>query len=408
MNRQPHRTSARLLRTAIAGAALALLAACGGGGDSSSSSNSSGSPSASVNLQTVSFGDSLSDVGTYSPNIALGFGGGKFTTNPGEVWTQLVAEHFGGTLTPAYEGGFGLALSSTGGFGYAQGGADVTVAQGQGWAPNNAAATTVPVATQLQNYLSAHGSFNAKQLVLLNGGANDIFQNIAKPAFTQSIQAAVVQATQAKGAALTQTETVGVIAQTIASTQVGQAAVSLAQIAGTILQSGASHVVVVNVPDIGNTPLGVQANAATPGAGALISGVVAAYNAILQRALAAQIASGKVIWVDSFSFIDQTLATAQANGFTVGNTGTACNLAQMAANATAYANANPSVLVGGMTAAQYGQQFASSLFCSPQTLVAANAATTYMFADSVHPSTALHALFEQYIEKQLTAAGIGS
>lgn len=46
MNRQPHRTSARLLRTAIAGAALALLAACGGGGDSSSSSNSSGSPSA--------------------------------------------------------------------------------------------------------------------------------------------------------------------------------------------------------------------------------------------------------------------------------------------------------------------------------------------------------------------------
>jgi phospholipase/lecithinase/hemolysin len=407
MNRQrPQFNSKRLLRTAIAGAALALLAACGGGG-SSSSSGSSSTPSASVNLQVVSFGDSLSDVGTYSPNIALGFGGGKFTTNPGEIWVQKVAEYFGGTITPAYEGGFGLALSATGGLGYAQGGADVSVAEGEGWAANNAAATTVPVVTQVQNYLSAHSSFNSNQLVLVNGGANDIFQSIASTSFLQSVEQAVATATTANGGALTQTQTVEVIAQAISSTQVGEAAVTLAQTVGTILQNGATHVAVMNVPDIGNTPLGVSQNAASPGAAALLSGITAAYNAILEQALASQIAAGKVVWVDSFSFIDETLANYQANGFSVSNTATACNLTEMAANATAYATANPSVLSSGETAAEYGSQFASSLFCSPETLVSANAPQTYMFADSVHPTTGLHALFAQYVEKQLATAGIG-
>ncbi|MET5116215.1 acylhydrolase, partial [Burkholderia pseudomallei] len=39
-------------------------------------------------------------------------------------------------------------------------------------------ATTVPVATQEQQYLQLHVSFNANQIVLVNGGANDFFYQV--------------------------------------------------------------------------------------------------------------------------------------------------------------------------------------------------------------------------------------
>ena len=165
----------RVTQIAAASAAFALLAACGGGGDDNNNSATS-TPAGGVKLQVVSFGDSLSDVGTYAPVIQSSFGGGRFTTNPGEVWTQKVAAYYGDTLKPAYLGGFGQPLVAAGGYGYAQGGSDVVNAQGKGWAPNNMAATTVPIVTQVANYLNAHSSFNSNQLVLVNGGANDIFQ----------------------------------------------------------------------------------------------------------------------------------------------------------------------------------------------------------------------------------------
>lgn len=71
----------RYARIATASAAFALIAACGGGGDD----NNNSLPPGGVKLQVVSFGDSLSDVGTYAPVAAANFGGGRFTTNPGQV-----------------------------------------------------------------------------------------------------------------------------------------------------------------------------------------------------------------------------------------------------------------------------------------------------------------------------------
>ena len=98
-NTHPPAVSAlRTAQLAIAGAALALLAACGGGGDDNN--NASNTPPSGVKMQVVSFGDSLSDAGTYS-QIKLGFGGGRFTTNPGQGWTQNVAQYYGDTLQPA-------------------------------------------------------------------------------------------------------------------------------------------------------------------------------------------------------------------------------------------------------------------------------------------------------------------
>ena len=401
----------RVKQIAVASAAFAMLAACGGGSDNN---NSSSTPAGGVKLQVVSFGDSLSDVGTYAPVIQASFGGGRFTTNPGEVWTQKVAEYYGDTLKAAYLGGFGQPLVAAGGNGYAQGGSDVVNAEGQGWAPDNMAATTVPVVTQVSNYLGAHTSFNSNQLVLVNGGANDIFQFAGTTANLTALATALttqfpllVKAGKLPNTQAGQVMFIAGYLQALPDPQIAQAAAALAAQVQTIVSSGATHVVVSTVPDIGNTPLGVAAEAATPGSAALLSGITAAYNGMLEAALAqTQGTTGKVIVVDAFSWIDQQLQNYQALGFTVPNTGTACNLSSMVANATAYATANPAA-TNGLTAAQYGSQFGSSLFCSPQTYTVAGADQTYMFADTVHPSTHLHALFAQYVEQQIAATGLG-
>ncbi|GAB7539462.1 SGNH/GDSL hydrolase family protein [Burkholderia sp. 22PA0099] len=370
--RRPPSGLKRTAQLAIASAALALLAACGGGDDNSPAPNAS----ASVKMQVVSFGDSLSDVGTYSPQILLGFGGGRFTTNPGEVWTQKVAEFYGDTLKPAYEGGFGVPLQATGGLGYAQGGSRVTLQPGIGHADASVAnadyaqATTTPIATQLQQYLQAHGSFNANQLVLINGGANDIL-----------FQAQVAQAAGNTPAA-----------QLAAAQAVGLAAQQLGAAIAQIPANGATHVFVSNMPDIGTTPLALAGGAATQAA---LTQLSALFNQTLTATLTAlQVDTTKVKVMDAFTWQDGIGANFQANGFTVGNTGTACNLTAMATAAAKAGVANPS-------------GFASSLFCSPQTYTVANADQTYMFADTVHPTTHLHALFAQFVEQQIAAAGVG-
>ncbi|WP_175941189.1 SGNH/GDSL hydrolase family protein [Burkholderia pyrrocinia] len=370
----PSHTRQRLLRTAqvaIAGAALALLAACGGGDDNSSSA--SNTPPSGVKMQIVSFGDSLSDAGTYS-QIKLGFGGGRFTTNPGQVWTQLVATYYGDTLQPANQGGFGIPLQATGGLGYAQGGSRVTLQPGIGHAdasvPNSdfAQATTMPIADQLKQYLSQHGSFNAGQIVLLNGGANDIFY-----------QAQVAQAQGNTPAA-----------QLAAAQAIGLAAQQYAGIVQQIVAAGGTHVFVSNMPDIGGTPLAVASG--TQAAFTQLSGL---FNQTLVATLQAlKVDTTKYTLLDIFTWQDGITANFQANGFTVSNTGTACNLQAMINAAKAFGAPMPTA-------------FGSSLFCSPQTYTTANADQTYMFADTVHPSTRMGQLIAQFVEKQIAATGVG-
>ena len=159
----------RAAATIVALAATGLLAACVTDDDDDNlpPANTPGG----VQLQIVSFGDSLSDVGTYAP-FASTLGGGRFTTNPGQVWTQLVATYYGDTLIAAQTGGYSVpVVNNPNGYGYGQGGALVTNPQGNGWAPNGTAALTVPVATQLQNYLSGHGNFRNNQLARIRFNA---------------------------------------------------------------------------------------------------------------------------------------------------------------------------------------------------------------------------------------------
>ncbi|MEM5431013.1 SGNH/GDSL hydrolase family protein [Cupriavidus oxalaticus] len=335
------------LRTAMLLFAVALFAACGG-------SNDDDKPATNppLTFQVVSFGDSISDVGTYAP-VAQLVGGGRFTTNPGQVWTQVVANFFGGTLTAAQTGGYGAPVENhPNGLGYAQGGARVTDPNGIKFKSNGLGALTVPITTQLQNHLSAHGNFNDNQLVLVQGGGSDI----------------LIHAAAVLGGSETNDD--ATLAMTLAAQQ-------LAAIVGKVLDSGAKHVVVSNVGNIGVSPFGIS----DPSIGSVLTVLTTTFNSALTTAMQAAGIQNRVINIDQFAFINDVLAHFKEKGFQVSNTGTGCNLQLLSKELEI-----------------------SSLFCSPKTYTAPDADQTYMFADDVHPTTHLHALFAELVEQAVQAA----
>ena len=337
------------VRVAIFAVSIALLAACGGnsgngGSNASSGGGNASGPAGGISLQTVSFGDSLSDVGTFAP-LASAVGGGRFTTNPGQVWTQLVAQYYGDTLRAAYTIGFDHQLSPQGGFGYAEGGSTVaTPANLNNFLVDVIGDIEMPVTQQVTSYLAAHGSFNAGQLVLVWAGANDVLRAGTLPGAAPTVQTA---------------------------------ATTLAQTIGQIVQNGATHVVVVNLPNIGLSPKGL----ASADGGANLTQLSQLFNDTLNAALQSNGLQGKVIQVDSYGWINQIFANFQANGFTVSNTSQACNPSKTPRD--------------------------TSLLCSPATYSTPNADQTYMFADDLHPTTRMHALFAQFVERQIASSGLG-
>lgn len=331
------------VRAAIFAVAISLLSACGGNGDSSNN-GSAATPAGGINLQIVSFGDSLSDVGTYAP-IASAVGGGRFTTNPGQVWTQDVAQYYGDTLSAAYTIDFTHKLSAQSGLGYAEGGATVaTPANQSDFLTEVIGNVEMPVTQQVSRYLAAHRSFNTNQLVLVWAGANDVLRAGALPAAAQTVETA---------------------------------ATTLAEVVGQIAQNGATHIVVVNVPNIGLSPKGL----ASADGGANLAQLSQLFNGSLNAALQSNGLQGKVIQIDSYSWMNQIVANFKANGFAVSNTSVACDPAKT--------------------------PHATALLCSPPTYVTANADQTYMFADDLHPTTHLHTLFAQYVEQQIASRGLG-
>lgn len=329
-------------RSVVLALTMTLFSACGG--SSGSGSSGAASPAGGIVLQVVSFGDSLSDVGTYAP-IASVVGGGRFTTNPGQVWTLDVAQYYGDTLTAAYTIDATKKLSAQGGLGYAEGGATVaTPANLNNFLVGVIGDVEMPVTEQVSRYLSEHGSFNAGQLVLVWAGANDVLRAGALPAAAPTIQTA---------------------------------ANALAQVVGQIVSGGATHVVLVNVPNVGLSPKGLAAS----DGGANLTQLSQLFNNDLTSALQANGLQSKVIEVDSYTWLNQLIANFQANGFSVSNTGQACDPSKTPDD--------------------------TSLLCSPRTYVASNADQTYMFADDLHPTTHVHTLFAQYVEQRVAAAGLG-
>jgi phospholipase/lecithinase/hemolysin len=355
----------------VAAAATALLVACSGGGE--------GDQSARVEYgKLVTFGDSLSDVGSYDVGVVASMGGGRYTINTGDAvnWTELLAATLElDTLCAAQTGlnsapelgGPVATIDHAGCFSYAQGGARVTNPIG----PGNAALLamgddsgalgqlTKPIIEQVTRHLAAvGGTFAADDLVTVMAGGNDLFMQLA--AFDAMVTGGmpVDQASEA------------------VVTAMGQAGAELAAYVKTqIVANGATRVVVVNVPDASGAPAFLD-SAETQ---ALVTAMLQTFNGQLAAGLAGTEAN--VLQVDAYTASQDQLAHPAQYGLTNVTT-PACDIGP-----------------AGVLAA-----LPTSLVCSTDTLVA-GASETWQFADSVHPTPYGYKLLAQLVTDQMSKKG---
>jgi phospholipase/lecithinase/hemolysin len=193
---------------ALALLTAAVLAACGGNGPSAGDQ----APKTKFSSQ-ITFGDSLSDVGTYAVGGVAANGGGQYTINgnntsvsaelTGKNYTQLVAAQLGlptpcaaqtGLLgTPSTNPALNFSVPVTDHlecFNYAQGGSRVTNPIGPGNKALDKPGTaislgqmTVPVVQQIANHLaraSVGGKFKGDELVIVMAGGNDVLEQLGE------------------------------------------------------------------------------------------------------------------------------------------------------------------------------------------------------------------------------------
>lgn len=225
--------------------------------------------------QTIFFGDSLTDGGFFRPLLPLSVRPvtGQFTTNPGQVWAQYLAEFYG---TRADANGNGQT-----GTNYAAGGARV------GTNSTGALGPIPSLATQVNTYLTANGGrADSRALYTVWGGANDLF------AITNG------------GADPT------VVIPSAVTAQIG--------LVGQLQNAGARYILVPTVPDLGITP---AFRAQGPAAQAGGTQLTTTYNNALFGGLAS--AGLRVIPIDTFNLLREVAASPAAYGFS-NITGTAC------------------------------------------------------------------------------------
>lgn len=298
---------------------------------------SGGAAQAAGPSQVAVFGDSLSDAGTFA---ALAAGGGRFTTNPGPVWSERLSTAFGQVAAPAQKFTGSAYVANPAGNIWAQGGARVSSGPGFGMT------MALPVSTQIDAYLARQGGrADANGLYALWAGANDIF-TWTTPATSGGASAAAVQA------------------------NVSTAAQQLVAQVARLQAAGARQIVVFNLPDMGRTP---AALAAGPSAMAALTGLSQLYNATLSGGLAT--AGVAHLQLDAYRLFGEILNNPAAWGFAVGSNGVAC-------------------LPPG----------SSSLTCTSAQLATPTAASTFLFADGAHPTTAAHQIIADYALSALNAS----
>ena len=217
---------------------------------------------------TFFFGDSLSDAGTFAPFLPPGTG--RFTTNPGPVWSENLAAELGTDASPA----------TVGGSNFAQGGARVTLQPGVP-ASNPLTAGAAPVHRQIDAYLGSAGTADPDALYSVWAGGNDIFR-ATDPSLPESANP---------------------LGYTLATA--GQLVGEI----GRLKAAGARFILVPTVPDIGATPFGASVG---PANSAGLTALAGAYNQALLGGLAA--AGIEVIPLDIFTLLREAGADPSAYG----------------------------------------------------------------------------------------------
>lgn len=278
------------------------------------------------------FGDSLSDAGVYAPLVGAN---SRFTTNPGTVWAENLGARYGSSVSPAYSASLSGFVDVASGNDFAVGGARVDAVPGVlGGALSGLAPYVPAVSTQVSSFL-ARGAVDSRALYAVWAGANDVFTQADAVGGGGSLPAAL--------------------------SAMGSAASDLTTQINRLQAAGVRNLIVIGLPDIGNTPFGVSSGAS---AQALLSLLTTTYNS----SLAADLAGSKVLYFDGAKLFAALLADPAAYGFS-----------------------NTSVPACGAS---------SSLGCAPGA-----AAIGALFADGVHPSTSTHRIISDWVYSSLEGAG---
>lgn len=399
-------------RAGLAAASVAvLLAACGGDDPYVAGSDGpSGAPTeapAGGFTSIVSFGDSLSDLGTYAPATSIAgdgtapYLGGKWTTNTtpqtATVWVENLAASLGLMITPAEVGFAGqsvacpialtypdLASTCTG---YAQGGARVTDPEGTG---SSIGALTVPVKTQIERHLESFGTFKNSDLVMIWAGGNDLLTQFAT--FAGAAQQILTQ--QALGnLTADEAKTLLLGAQLLALGEMKKAALELSSyVTEGILANGGRYVAIINLSDPVDTPFGA-AFAADPQTAALapvLTALAQNFNQWLREGLK----NRPVRIIDAVQLAKNINADPTAYGLT-NATGSSCDKEKQA------------LVLGLEEPLSYGV----ALFCNVTPGAPFNMLTdgadpaTWFYADDVHPAVGGHRVLGEEFAKQLRSFG---
>ena len=293
----------------LACASLVLLAGCGAG-----TIESQLNPS-----RIVVFGDGMSD---------LGQSGSRYTVNDGSfnIWTLQLAASFG----------LPLSTASSGGTSYATGNARVT---GKPDAAGNSATPTVQ--EQVTTFL-ATGPIGANDLLVVNAGTSDIITEMAK----------VTSAAQTSS-------------QMIANA--GQAGRDLAAQVRRLVDTGASHVMVVGPFHLGKTPW-----ATAIGQADLLTQASGKFNEELLVSLVDL--GAKVLYVDAAFFFNIMVASPVSYSLT-NSIDPVCTSV----------DPGPGIGIGA------GQ--INSALCTTATLLTGADQNLYMFADRVYLGPQAHRKF---------------
>ena len=259
------------LRRTLLTAAIALAAAPG-------FAQASDSPF----TQTIFFGDSLTDGGFFRsllpPEVQSVTG--QFTTNPGYVWSQYLADYYDSNANVAWKATGATPTLSPGGNNWAVGGAR------NGTDSVGALGYTPSLASQYARYLSAGNSVDPNALYTVWGGANDLFAVQSNPAQANAIIGGAVTA------------------------QIG--------LVGALTQAGAQYILVPTIPDLGLTPSSRAGGAVAMAQGTALTN---SYNNALFGGLAS--AGLHVIPLDTFHFLQEVVANPALFGIS-NVSGTAC------------------------------------------------------------------------------------
>jgi phospholipase/lecithinase/hemolysin len=370
-----------LNRIAAASAALTaslLVAGCGGGATADTT------PKVAISSVRV-FGDSIQDSGTF---------GYKFTVQSSDnlIYAERIAANYGQTLCNFYvfTGTTFAANPKAGCTNFSIGGGRITYTGAGG------AANPLNVGTQMATY-AAVGSYAATDLVIIDGGGNDAadlvgaYLTIPKDAAKSYSALLSTLLTPAQiGAALqggaTTTAQIGGAYMTALADKFAD------QIKTSVLAKGATHVVLMNMPDITYTPRfqmvlasiaaasggGAAGTAASTQAQTVFQGWMTAFNTELAAKFAG---NDNVIVIDFYKAFQDQVSTPAQFGLTNVKT-PACPIKGVGSD--------------GLPTYDFPT-------CTPTT--AAAGWQSYAFSDSFHPTPYGHQLTQQLIAKSLAIKG---